>query len=187
MRTLSPLAVVALVAGSVPIVAVSWRSLRHPGSHGFYRFFAFEAILALLVLHAGVWFDHPWAVRQLMSWGLLTGSVPLVVHGFRHLRAAGRPARAPTDPAILAFENTTALVTTGAYRFIRHPLYASLLLVAWGAALKRVDATSLALAAAATAFLVLTAKADERECVARFGDAYRDYMVRTRMFIPFLL
>lgn len=181
------LAALAFLCGTVPVFAVSWRSLRHPGSHGFYRFFAFEAILALLVLHAGVWFDRPWAVRQLVSWGLLTGSVPLVVHGFRHLRAAGRPARASANPANLAFENTTALVTTGVYRYIRHPLYASLLLVAWGAALKRVDATSLTLAAAATAFLVLTAKADERECVERFGDAYRDYVTRTRMFVPLVL
>ena len=34
------------------------------------------------------------------------------------------------------FESTTTLVTAGAYRYIRHPLYESGLMLAWGAALK---------------------------------------------------
>ena len=39
-------------------------------------------------------------------------------------------------PENLAFENTVKLVEVGLYRFIRHPMYASLLLLAWGAFLK---------------------------------------------------
>jgi len=183
----SPLAAIALGAGSAAIVALSWRSLRRPGSHGFYRFFAFELLLALVVVNAGVWFVAPFGARQLVSWCLLTGSIPLAVHGFHALHAAGRPAALAAGATELGWENTTALVTTGAYSHIRHPLYASLLLVAWGAALKHVSPPSLALAAAVSVFLFATAKADERECVERFGQAYRDYIARTRMFIPFLI
>jgi hypothetical protein len=36
---------------SAGIVLLSWRSLRDRRSHGFYRFFAFEAILALILLN----------------------------------------------------------------------------------------------------------------------------------------
>jgi protein-S-isoprenylcysteine O-methyltransferase Ste14 len=185
------LAAAILVVGSALMLALSWRSLRHPRSHGFFRFFVFESLLFLIVVNAGVWFAQPFAARQVVSWLLLAASAGLAFHGFHLLHVVGRPRAArpgaPADAANLPFENTTTLVTCGAYRYIRHPLYASLLLVAWGAALKHVDATSLALAAAATAFLVLTAKADERECVERFGEAYRDYIARTRMFIPFLI
>jgi protein-S-isoprenylcysteine O-methyltransferase Ste14 len=39
---------VILVAGSVPLVWFSRRSLLHPAAHGFPRFFAFEATLALV-------------------------------------------------------------------------------------------------------------------------------------------
>lgn len=184
---MSPLGFLAFGAGSVTVVGLSWRSLRRPGSHGFPRFFAFEAILALVVLNADGWFFDPWSVRQLVSWVLLTGSIPLALHGFLVLRRAGRPTPPPGGAAEHHWEYTSELVTTGAYRFIRHPLYSSLLLLTWGAVLKGVDPASLALAATATAFLVLTARADERECVERFGDAYRAYATRTRMFVPFIL
>jgi protein-S-isoprenylcysteine O-methyltransferase Ste14 len=59
--------------------------------------------------------------------------------------------------------------------------------LAWGIFFK--DMTSWAgigLAAAATFFLTLTAKAEESEDIRFFGPAYQDYMRRTRMFIPFL-
>ena len=34
--------------------------------------------------------------------------------------------------------------------------------------------------------LWLTARCDEAECLAYFGEAYRDYMGRSRMFIPWV-
>jgi protein-S-isoprenylcysteine O-methyltransferase Ste14 len=34
---------------------------------------------------------------------------------------------------------------------------------------------------------VATARADEAECVRYFGQPYREYMKRTRMFVPWLL
>ena len=38
---------VLFAAGSALLVRISWRFLRGPRSHGFWRFFAFESILAL--------------------------------------------------------------------------------------------------------------------------------------------
>jgi len=179
-------AAVAVALGTGLVLALSWRSLARPGVHGFYRFFAFESLLVLIVVNAGAWFVEPLAARQLVSWCLLAISAFLAVHGYRLLRVVGRPVRSEEGGTNLSFENTSVLVTAGAYRWIRHPMYASLLLLGCGAALKRLSAPSLALAACAALFLYATAKVEERENLERFGAAYREYAERNRMFVPYL-
>ncbi|MGD0014485.1 MAG: isoprenylcysteine carboxylmethyltransferase family protein [Bryobacteraceae bacterium] len=174
------------VAASAGILMLSWRSLRAPRSHGFYRFFAFEALLALILLNSPRWFREPLSGRQIVSWLLLAASLGLAIEAFRLLHKIGRPARRETRGANLGFENTTTLVTVGAYRFIRHPMYASLLALTWGACLKHPSAPSAGLALAASGFLLATAITEERENLAQFGTAYADYMRTTRRFIPFL-
>ena len=69
---------------------------------------------------------------------------------------------------------------------IRHPLYSSLLILAWGVFFKDPSWLGGLLALAATLALIATAKADEAECTRFFGFAYQDYMRQTRMFVPFL-
>jgi protein-S-isoprenylcysteine O-methyltransferase Ste14 len=174
------------VLASACILRLSWGSLRFPRSHGFSRFFAFEFIAALVVLNAPHWFRDPFAPRQLVSWVLLFGSIWPAVVGLSLLRTYGRPSREASDPTKLAFERTTALVTTGMYRYIRHPMYASLLGLAWGTALKDLSAASVALVLAASVSLLATALAEERESIAQFGPSYVEYMKTTRRFIPFL-
>jgi protein-S-isoprenylcysteine O-methyltransferase Ste14 len=175
-------------AGSVVLAAISWKSLLAPRSHGFFRFFAWEAILALALLNAPAWFRDPLAPRQVLSWLLLTASLVPLVAGIRSLRehGAARGSR-EGDSTLLRLETTTALVTTGVYGMIRHPLYASLLLLTWGSFFKSITWAGGGLAAAASLFLVATARADEAECLRFFGESYRSYMRRTRMFIPHLL
>ena len=107
--------------------------------------------------------------------------------GVHALRTRGRPnVGREAEPNLLAFEKTTQLVTSGIYRYIRHPLYSSLLLLAWGIFFKHPELTPLILAVTATAFLIFTAKADEAECIRFFGPPYQEYMQRTKMFIPYL-
>ncbi|MGE5251204.1 MAG: methyltransferase family protein [Bacteroidota bacterium] len=174
--------------GSVLLIAVSRKSLLRPRSHGFYRFFAWEAILALILLNAPAWFRDPLALRQLISWVLLTVSFLPLLYGVQSLRRQGRPGGTRAgDRSLLAFETTTSLVTTDIYALIRHPLYASLLLLAWGVFFKVLSWMSGLLVAAATLFLVATARADEAECIRFFGEEYRTYMRKTKMFIPYIL
>ena len=174
-------------AASAAIILLSWRSLRNLRSHGFYRFFAFELLSVLILLNVPVWFRDPLSARQLASWFLGAVSIGLAIEGFRLLRVIGRPAPTAAPSTNLPFENTTTLVTAGAYRFIRHPLYASLLALAWCAYLKTPFANGgMVLATIASGFLVATAVAEERENLASFGAAYAAYMKRTRRFVPFL-
>ncbi|MFP6798850.1 MAG: isoprenylcysteine carboxylmethyltransferase family protein [Pseudomonas sp.] len=172
--------------GTLLLLAFSWRAVRNPQSHGFYRFYAWEAILALLVLNGPVWFVDRFALHQRLSWALLFASLLLLFTGLYQLRRMGRPDGQRKDAELFAFERTSQLVTSGIFRVIRHPLYASLLLLAWGVACKQPNGLSLALALLASLTLWLTAKRDEAECLQQFGEAYRDYMQRSKMFIPWL-
>ena len=169
---------IVFVIASMGLVVVFADCLRDPGSHGFYRFFAFEAILGLVMVNAAHWFRDPFSTLQVISWLLLASSLALALHGFYLLRAIGKP-----DGPI---ENTTEVVRSGAYRYIRHPLYGSLLLGAWGAFLKAPSPVGALLGLLATGFLVATAKVEEGENLRKFGDEYASYMRETRMFIPFL-
>ena len=179
--------ILLLALGSVILVYISRASLRVPRSHGFYRFFAWEAILALFLLNVGFWFRDPLVWYQLIAWMLLFASIVPLVFGVQALRGRGKPiSNREGDPSLLAFEKTTALVTTGIYHYIRHPLYSSLLLLVWGIFFKLPSLFGGILVSIATVFLVFTAKADETECVKFFGTQYQDYMKPTRMFIPFL-
>ena len=174
------------VVVSAVFAYISRASLPAPRSHGFYRFFAWECMLALFLLNVEVWFRDPFSAPQLVAWLLLIVSGFLVIHGVYLLRRIGKPDGTREEAPLLAFEKTTALVVEGAYRYIRHPLYSSLLFLAWGIFFKDVSWVGLALAAGATFFLAMTARAEEGENIRFFGAAYRDYMRRTRMFIPFL-
>jgi protein-S-isoprenylcysteine O-methyltransferase Ste14 len=186
MDTLTVIKVTCFVLGTGCFVYVSRASLTVPRSHGFYRFFAWEAILALALLNIDAWFRDPFSWHQLISWILLLASAFLVIAGVRLLRQMGKPDAQRDGVALVAFEKTTTLVTTGAYRYIRHPMYSSLLFLAWGIFFKDPSWFGGLLALVATLFLVAAARFEEAENVRFFGEAYREYMTQTKMFIPFL-
>jgi len=102
-------------------------TLKRRHRHRFYRFGAFECVLALVQLSTGSWFVSPFSGLQLLSWLLLAGSFGLALHA-----------------VLLRF----ALLVAFAFR---------------------------------------TAQVEEGHNLERFGQAYRDYQLRTKMFIPFLV
>jgi protein-S-isoprenylcysteine O-methyltransferase Ste14 len=163
---------------SAGITLFSWPYLRKPRVHGFYRYFVFEALLALILINVGFWFRNPFSIHQIISWVLLVASVFLAIHGFYLLRSVGKPQG--------SFEDTTQLVIVGAYRFIRHPLYASLLFLGWGSFLKHFSWFGLALVSIITLLLFLTARVEEAENKIHFGESYTSYIQRTKMFIPYI-
>lgn len=172
---------------SLPLLAISWKSLQNPRSHGFYRFFAWELILGLFLRNTRFWFYQPFAWNQIIGWSLLFLSLIPLASGIRSLRSRGSPVKQREgDPSLLAFEKTTKLVTSGIYQYIRHPLYSSLFLLTWGIFFKMPSVVGMVLAVSATLFLIATAKADEAECIHFFGVPYLEYRKKTKMFIPYL-
>jgi protein-S-isoprenylcysteine O-methyltransferase Ste14 len=171
---------------SLPIILISRKSLISFKNHGFYRFFAWECILWLLVSNIKFWFDHPFSMGQIFSWILLLGSVYLVIVGTLLLKNKGKSMKSREDKSLYDFEKTSELVDTGIYRFIRHPLYASLLGLTWGIFFKNITLVLLVVSLLSTVFLYITAKLDEKECLVYFGEKYREYMKKTKMFVPFI-
>jgi protein-S-isoprenylcysteine O-methyltransferase Ste14 len=178
---------IAFVVLSICLIYISWGSLRAPHSHGFYRFFAWEFIIALFLLNVNAWFKNPFSWHQLASWFLLIVCIVPLVYGIRSLSNKGRPVKhRQAEPQLLTFEKTTTLVNTGIYHYIRHPLYSSLLLLTWGIFFKTASWLGALLALITTVFLWATAKADEAECIRFFGSECTAYMKHTKRFIPFL-
>lgn len=78
------------------------------------------------------------------------------------------------------------LVTSGPYRFVRHPIYSGLLLAFVGTALAT-NLIGLGIAVVLGAYFVYSATVEERNLVATFPTAYPAYRAGTKMLIPFLL
>ncbi|MGD0782015.1 MAG: isoprenylcysteine carboxylmethyltransferase family protein [Candidatus Aminicenantales bacterium] len=175
---MTPAGIIFLI-GTAAIVVFSWRfSIRARRYHGIARFFAFESILALLVLNERYWLSRPFSGNQILSWLFLFASIPPAVLGTGLLIRLGKP-----DGQL---ENTTRLVTIGIYRRIRHPLYLSIGLLGFGIFLKNVTLQTAFLAALVVLAVTLTAVVEEREMKARFGRVYEDYMKTTKRFIPWV-
>jgi protein-S-isoprenylcysteine O-methyltransferase Ste14 len=174
-------------AGSAFFVYVSRHALLNPRSHGFYRFIAWECMLALVLLNFPMWTVDPLSPRQIASWLLLASSLGLAVHAVHMLKRIGRPGTQRQDAELLPFEKTSQLVTQGVFRYIRHPMYTALLYLAWGAYLKDMSLASTVLVGVASMALVITALRDEAECLQHFGAPYRAYMKASKRFVPFLL
>jgi protein-S-isoprenylcysteine O-methyltransferase Ste14 len=177
--------VLVFVLATIGLAWLTRASLLNIRSHGFHRFFAFEAILLLVLLNLPHWFHEPFRIHQLVSWLLLVTSAVMAIDGVRLLRIVGKPDRRRSDPSLLGFERTTELVTVGTYRYIRHPLYSSLLFGVWGVFFKNPSWAGVSLAAIATFFLTMTAKREEAENIEFFGAEYQRYARRTKMFVPF--
>jgi len=80
-----------------------------------------------------------------------------------------------------------AVVAVGPYRYIRHPMYCSLLLLGVGAFLKNPSFPGLLILLVLGGFVYVTGRIEEAENVAKFGEEYLAYMDKTKMFIPFLV
>lgn len=169
-----------LASGTLFIMLFSWfLSIKYRRYHGIARFFAFESIFILVLLNWKVWFTNPFSPVQICSWFLLCISAYTVITGYLLLKRKGKPD--------INFENTSVLVMSGIYGYIRHPLYLSVFLLGTGVLLKDPGMIQLWLGIINLIAVYLTARIEENEMKAKFGDEYRVYMKETWMFIPFIL
>ena len=169
-----------LLTGTILIVIFSWfLSIKYKRYHGIARFFAFESVFILVLLNYKVWFVNPFSMFQIISWILLILSVYVVVTGYLLLKRKGKPDS--------NFENTSLLVKSGIYGYIRHPLYLSIFLLGTGIVLKDPKPLQLILGTVNLIAIFITARIEENEMIAKFGDEYLEYMRKSRMFIPFIL
>jgi protein-S-isoprenylcysteine O-methyltransferase Ste14 len=78
------------------------------------------------------------------------------------------------------------LVTSGPYRFVRHPIYSGLLAGVLGTALVT-NLIGLIIAAVLVAYFYYAASVEEKNLTATFPTAYPEYRLTTKMLLPFVL
>ena len=104
-----------------------------------------------------------------LCWGLL----------FWTLRRLGRNL---TDTVVTRREHT--LVTSGPYRWVRHPFYDALALLLIAIALVAANWFLLVTGAMFFALIAIRSRTEEAKLAARFGESYRVYRSRTGRFLP---
>ena len=87
-----------------------------------------------------------------------------------------------TDTVVTRRNHT--LVTTGPYRFVRHPFYVSAALAYSANTLAAANWFIGLTGVLALSLLVLRTTTEEEHLVRRFGDDYRQYMRKTGRFFP---
>jgi protein-S-isoprenylcysteine O-methyltransferase Ste14 len=83
---------------------------------------------------------------------------------------------------LLEEEQKTDLVTSGFYRYVRHPLYTFGLLILWLTPAMTVN--TFIVYVSLTIYLLLGAIFEERKLMREFGQQYAAYKSRTPMLIP---
>jgi protein-S-isoprenylcysteine O-methyltransferase Ste14 len=78
------------------------------------------------------------------------------------------------------------LVTSGPYRFLRHPIYSGLLIAMLGTALVT-NLLGLIIFALMGGYFYYCATVEEKNLVATFPTTYPAYRAGTKMLIPFVL
>ncbi len=78
------------------------------------------------------------------------------------------------------------LVTSGIYKYIRHPQYTGFLLITLGMIFEWATLPMLIMWPFIIILYLRLAKKEEQDMIVEFGEEYRMYMDRTKRFIPFL-
>ena len=169
----------AIVFGIIAmLIFLRFRSeLTSPSRHDFYMFFAFEAILALFYFNLR--WDETLPLMRILSGILLIASAFIAISGFHGLKRYGRPEG--------DWEDTTRLIREGIFAYIRHPLYASLMLLSVGMLLNHFSFTAILSTGVALLFLLLASLVEENENLKKFGDDYRCYQKQAKRYLPFLI
>jgi len=163
---------------SIALIVFSWESLQKVRSYGFFRFFVFEALLSLLLVNVEYWFIDPFSPLQIVSWIFLGSSLIVALIGTYILVTKSKLKN--------KIENSLPMVKTGIYRYIRHPLYGSLILFGIGAFLKQISIVSIIDLIAVVALVIITSRIEEDENLEKFGSEYSYYLKTTKMFVPHL-
>jgi protein-S-isoprenylcysteine O-methyltransferase Ste14 len=87
-------------------------------------------------------------------------------------------------PSVSGVKRDAVLVTTGLYRFVRHPVYLGAFIFMTALALVAANLLILLPTVALLALLYASIGEEETMLIGRFGDEYREYMKQTPRFLP---
>lgn len=153
---------------------------------GFFLLLTVRPVGVITMLGLIAYMSNPtwmaWSSVALPAWMRWTGIGLGLMAGLLltwTLRSLGRNL---TDTVVTRREHT--LVTSGPYRWVRHPFYSSLALSVVANALAAANWFVFAGGALLFALIAVRTRKEEEHLLTRFGDAYRRYMERTGRFLP---
>ena len=85
----------------------------------------------------------------------------------------------------MSLRDQQALVTSGPYAYVRHPIYTGVSLMALGSVL--VYPALVAWSAIMIAYFLFSLRREERDMERLFPDSYPAYKQRSKMLVPFVL
>jgi protein-S-isoprenylcysteine O-methyltransferase Ste14 len=88
------------------------------------------------------------------------------------------------DTVVTRREHT--LVTSGPYRWVRHPFYDALALAVLANSLAAANWFLFLSGGLLVVLIIVRTRTEEEKLLARFGESYRAYMERTGRFLPTL-
>ena len=123
-----------------------------------------------------------WAAMAIPLWIRWVGVLLLVVGGAIVIRALHDLGENLTiSPST---KDDQQLVTTGAYSWVRHPLYSAVFVESVGVCVVTANWFVSVCAGAFCSLLMYRTRLEEEDLVARFGDAYGAYRRRVGRFLP---
>jgi protein-S-isoprenylcysteine O-methyltransferase Ste14 len=139
--------------------------------------YLFLTIAIMLLLH----FLLPGTRVLPFPWNLL-GIIPLVLGIVMNL-VADRSFK-KNETTVKPLEESTALISTGAFRVSRHPMYLGFVLVLFGIAVLMGSLTPYAVVFIFTIFMdVVFIRFEEKELERTFGEAWFEYRSKVRRWI----
>jgi protein-S-isoprenylcysteine O-methyltransferase Ste14 len=139
---------------------------------------AILAIVAYLIDPASM----TWSSWPLPVWARWMGSAIVTAAGVLIMWSLHALGKNLTDTVVTRREHT--LVTSGPYRWVRHPFYDAMALCIVATSLVAANWFVLLSGTLAFALIVVRTRTEEEYLLARFGDSYRTYMQRTGRFVP---
>jgi len=109
-------------------------------------------------------------VLSYLGWAIWVTGMVLLILAVQTLRRRGRA------PDGRSYVETRALIETGIYGVVRHPMYLGWMLMYGAVLLFNPNLPILAVSALGAASVYLVAREEDGRLVARFGERYRCYM-----------
>jgi protein-S-isoprenylcysteine O-methyltransferase Ste14 len=132
------------------------------------------SVLALMTLIARrSLIAHGWLLIAVQILAVCLMIWARLIFGLRSFHAAANPTKG-------------GLVTRGPYRFIRHPIYASVIYFVWAGVLSHLSLINVCLGIIVTTGLVIRIRSEERLLLGMYPD-YADYATKTKRIVPFLI
>jgi protein-S-isoprenylcysteine O-methyltransferase Ste14 len=123
-----------------------------------------------------------WSAISLPEWFRWTGVGMGVIAGSLLIWTLHNLGRNLTDTVVTRRAHT--LVSSGPYRWVRHPFYDAVALAMLANAITAANWFILLTGALVVVLLVVRTRTEEEKLLLRFGDSYRTYVEETGRFLP---